>query len=263
MESGSSPHTRGAPLLRAPRRDRRRIIPAYAGSTPGSGPSTAAWTDHPRIRGEHVGRFLRVGVDLGSSPHTRGAPARSRPWRRRGWIIPAYAGSTSLPMPPWAWPTDHPRIRGEHDSVPLSTHFFLWIIPAYAGSTARRQAFRSAVSDHPRIRGEHWTPSLDQPLSLGSSPHTRGAPHRRRRRRRWSGIIPAYAGSTAPTRRVSMPGPDHPRIRGEHLLTTPSSPWNTGSSPHTRGAPPHGGEDDDPGGIIPAYAGSTGTKRKK
>ena len=57
---GSSPHTRGA-RLRLPDLDpRRRIIPAYAGSTTGSAAPETSGADHPRIRGEH----LRVGVDL-------------------------------------------------------------------------------------------------------------------------------------------------------------------------------------------------------
>ena len=72
-KAGSSPHTRGAPVvLDAGVRD-RRIIPAYAGSTFSAAESAStAWiipayagsteeetkdagtkTDHPRIRGEH------------------------------------------------------------------------------------------------------------------------------------------------------------------------------------------------------------------
>ena len=52
---GSSPHTRGAPERVLRRLHRRRIIPAYAGSTHSlpRAPSSAA--DHPRIRGEHPG----------------------------------------------------------------------------------------------------------------------------------------------------------------------------------------------------------------
>ena len=50
---GSSPHTRGAQARQERRRLRRRIIPAYAGST--IIPRMSFWCgrDHPRIRGEH------------------------------------------------------------------------------------------------------------------------------------------------------------------------------------------------------------------
>ena len=53
LPSGSSPHTRGAPACGLTRSGRRRIIPAYAGSTsPGVFDPPRGW-DHPRIRGEH------------------------------------------------------------------------------------------------------------------------------------------------------------------------------------------------------------------
>ena len=92
--SGSSPHTRGAPLDVQARLTRGGIIPAYAGST------------------QPADRRGRQGG--GSSPHTRGAHDSRRDHCRHLRIIPAYAGSTS--PHPW-FPlsgTDHPRIRGEH-----------------------------------------------------------------------------------------------------------------------------------------------------
>ena len=174
--------------------------------------------DHPRIRGEHSGVHrtyrrpsgiipayagstprvkVRLLAGMGSSPHTRGArpgaPPRLRP-----------AG-------------DHPRIRGEHTVPVLWQLDHLGIIPAYAGSTGTlsrsiprcqgssphtrgapgiHRSSASACRDHPRIRGEH------------SDAHTtEGAP---------TGIIPAYAGSTACS--VACLG------------------CILGSSPHTRGA---------------------------
>ena len=148
--AGSSPHTRGAlprrPLTARLPQDHPRIrgehlvvgdgallregiIPAYAGST--------VWRrDHPRIRGEHArhGRLRQrpVGIipayagstegnringdrEIGSSPHTRGAPGTSSRWRCRRW--------------------DHPRIRGEHRRTGRASALQSRIIPAYAGST--------------------------------------------------------------------------------------------------------------------------------
>ena len=71
-----------------------RIIPAYAGSTPGAvGIGTAHW-DHPRIRGEHVGLAWEGVKTVGSSPHTRGAHRGVGPVGGFAGIIPAYAGST-------------------------------------------------------------------------------------------------------------------------------------------------------------------------
>ena len=93
--------------------------------------------------------------------------------------------------------------------------------------------------------------------SAGSSPHTRGAPITQFPSVNRSGIIPAYAGSTATVASVCCLAWDHPRIRGEHLIGALMIAVTAGSSPHTRGAllafrgrPIHQG-------IIPAYAGST------
>ena len=193
----------------------------------------------------------------GSSPHTRGALVRERAVGDGAGIIPAYAGSTAGSSCASPTQTDHPRIRGEHAAPSESDK---WdegssphtrgarkstarpspgarIIPAYAGSTVMRSCCLGSFSDHPRIRGEHRAPTATTSVSLGSSPHTRGAP----RHNSW----------TNPLAR------DHPRIRGEHSLCQEAFVLAMGSSPHTRGAldllkilPPDNG-------IIPAYAGST------
>ena len=93
--TGSSPHTRGARPGGGGPAARRRIIPAYAGSTPTGRRSAGASADHPRIRGEHVAGIPGKIVKAGSSPHTRGAPHAEPRRRVLGGIIPAYAGSTN------------------------------------------------------------------------------------------------------------------------------------------------------------------------
>ena len=195
MMVGSSPHTRGAPAFSHGRGFPDWIIPAYAGSTSEAGEPLGGDEDHPRIRGEHVHVGPPPFPGVGSSPHTRGARGLCAPSDRGAGIIPAYAGSTRG-TPSFARPErDHPRIRGEHTPTP------------------RRAARRW---DHPRIRGEHAERHNPRGNFTGSSPHTRGAPLRRRPARHRRRIIPAYAGST-PGRRGRRPsGWDHPRIRGEH-----------------------------------------------
>ena len=71
---GSSPHTRGARQAGPQHGVRKRIIPAYAGSTCEGRLGWGVPWDHPRIRGEHA-------APPGTIRQTR-------------WIIPAYAGST-------------------------------------------------------------------------------------------------------------------------------------------------------------------------
>ena len=160
VAGGSSPHTRGAQWAGWGPGSEVGIIPAYAGST------------DSRIR--------IASSRPGSSPHTRGA-RRPRPTGARGRrIIPAYAGSTPEPRPSAPPPSDHPRIRGEHDII-TATGCRPWgssphtrgaradahgdpaldgIIPAYAGSTSTTPSSRAGESDHPRIRGEHSSWSI-------------------------------------------------------------------------------------------------------
>ena len=96
LMQGSSPHTRGAPLLDGSEPTDYGIIPAYAGSTRTARGAVHGVGDHPRIRGEHSYDVGEVCAWQGSSPHTRGAlHARARDRRVPG-IIPAYAGSTVI-----------------------------------------------------------------------------------------------------------------------------------------------------------------------
>ncbi len=97
----------------------------------------------------------------------------------------------------------------------------------------------------------------------GSSPHTRGAQPGSFGGVQVGGIIPAYAGSTAASRRSPVCAMDHPRIRGEHLSPRRVSAAGSGSSPHTRGAHVHVRLRYDVPRIIPAYAGSTRTCRPR
>ena len=92
-------------------------------------------------------------------------------------------------------------------------------------------------ADHPRIRGEHSICLKFCHLTMGSSPHTRGAPSR-----------PGVWGGGLQ---------DHPRIRGEHHYQFSFLRSGGGSSPHTRGARQTHGSSMRNARIIPAYAGST------
>ena len=233
------------------------IIPAYAGSTWASGTKTRTLSDHPRIRGEHRRGASWWPSGAGSSPHTRGAPVRGGVPSGPGGIIPAYAGSTQAVAGIGIGRWDHPRIRGEHAFQEGGSAAYVgssphtrgarraWrqggrgrrIIPAYAGSTAADLVRYPKGPDHPRIRGEHSMYSNLRTAARGSSPHTRGAQAPQLLDGGRQRIIPAYAGSTSSYPTCEPPRTDHPRIRGEHIRSSP------GTRP-TRW-------------IIPAYAGST------
>ena len=153
--SGSSPHTRGARVEHRAGLRRRRIIPAYAGSTEAPSEMLREPRDHPRIRGEHAGGVADYKNGVGSSPHTRGARRFRSVRDRRLGIIPAYAGSTGDAGDDDACLADHPRIRGEHGDDRANLRHQGGIIPAYAGSTTYCWNIELRTADHPRIRGEH------------------------------------------------------------------------------------------------------------
>ena len=213
-----------------------RIIPACAGSTSESARPARHTRDHPRMRGEHRIAVTMNWRELGSSPHARGARRlRLKLCDARG-IIPACAGSTFILAMMQHAAGDHPRMRGEHDSsLPPNTsnqgssphargargphraaHGSAGIIPACAGSTPTRACRLWSERDHPRMRGEHHRSTHSRIAVPGSSPHARGAQASALQRELERGIIPACAGSTAPTETAGRPTWDHPRMRGEH-----------------------------------------------
>ena len=236
VDMGSSPYARGAQAFGRKSSSPAGIIPACAGSTQGSHHGRLFPGDHPRMRGEHLGRSPEVGVLLGSSPHARGAPLRTRGRRAAAGIIPACAGSTLRRRPVGVGGGDHPRMRGEHAPVSISRTALLGssphargarglasdairadrIIPACAGSTRLPKTIAWHNWDHPRMRGEHLRAHHRTRPTPGSSPHARGA-----RGTAWlvsavRGIIPACAGSTLRLLTIWTTCWDHPRMRGEH-----------------------------------------------
>ena len=233
--------------------------------------------DHPRSRGEHAAGYFCQFPPAGSSPLTRGArPGR---WEigTRYRIIPAHAGSTVTLPHPAVTDWDHPRSRGEHQTIGAPSSALCgsspltrgarnagrprWptvrIIPAHAGSTSSASTGAGRYPDHPRSRGEHRSNLSPSRLQYGSSPLTRGARASLQSRIAWRRIIPAHAGSTALSRAAPSVIEDHPRSRGEHPRADPRSPPGPGSSPLTRGARYRLTRAGNPIRIIPAHAGST------
>ena len=107
------------------------------------------------------------------------------------------------------------------------------------------------------MRGEHLAKKYEDEHKAGSSPHARGARQPIEKTTSTAGIIPACAGSTElrPITRYFFR--DHPRMRGEHLMSLRSVWAMHGSSPHARGAPGSVTPCKFDNGIIPACAGST------
>ena len=225
---------------------------------------SSAWVgDHPRVCGEHRARRSAAPTNTGSSPRMRGAlvvpPPCDHPQRDHPRVCGEHSTRAASPL---AAGGSSPRMRG----APSRLHRrgrVPGIIPAYAGSTSyAKMAWRSS-RDHPRVCGEHQGSAPPSSSARGSSPRMRGAPRAHPRRLRGDGIIPAYAGSTHTRPRIDVPHGDHPRVCGEHLVAVVLLVLPVGSSPRMRGAPRAGAPAANTGGIIPAYAGSTGQRVAK
>ena len=177
---------------------------------------------------------------------------------------------------PDAW-RDHPRVCGEYQNVRFSDD---WdggssprmrgtravraacgraggIIPAYAGNTSGYPYRRWRSWDHPRVCGEHKVDDSTGEGAWGSSPRMRGTHSRCRRAANVTGIIPAYAGNTMMTPRLTTATWDHPRVCGEHQCPANSAGTAGGSSPRMRGTLQTWLGGLVFRGIIPAYAGNT------
>ena len=129
-------------------------------------------------------------------------------------------------------------------------------IPARAGN-ARCIKVEHAVSPvHPRTGGERLYSYGSHFLVGGSSPHGRGTPGGRRRRRLSGRFIPARAGNAADVVCHSGSLPVHPRTGGERALRPLSTIAHAGSSPHGRGTLPLSERQGPDRRFIPARAGN-------
>ena len=193
-EQGSSPLTRGKHQGQGRGLLCFGLIPAHAGKTTTSLSEVSGARAHPRSRGENALHLHVRCCERGSSPLTRGKPARRRPRTAGRGLIPAHAGKTSSRSIRRSSTTAHPRSRGENariallpaislGSSPLTRgkrmcHFWntfrFGLIPAHAGKTCPIRIAPIHPRAHPRSRGENQPRCYYARGSLGSSPLTRG-----------------------------------------------------------------------------------------
>ena len=173
--------------------------------------------------------------------------------------------------------SDHPRMRGEDEhlqhagATPRGSPPHArgrpgryragggraGITPACAGKTLSRVTSRTISRDHPRMRGEDPTCRLCCVSMGGSPPHARGRPRPCPNLLRSRRITPACAGKTNEVNVTRAASGDHPRMRGEDLLTVAIAGQTAGSPPHARGRLDFPGDVDVAAGITPACAGKT------
>ena len=111
--------------------------------------------------------------------------------------------------------------------------------------------------DHPRLRGEHAdTAHYIKPIR-GSPPPTRGTPLSTFLKSFSLRITPAYAGNTTKPEQLFGLVEDHPRLRGEHAISSGEYVPLVGSPPPTRGTRLTPSSCKYSFRITPAYAGNT------
>ena len=195
--TGSSPPTRGTPLILGYWRICCRFIPAYAGNTHPCSSGHGCGSVHPRLRGEHAAPGGLWPQGTGSSPPTQEhLVRRARNVCKRG-SSPPTRGTRR-------------RCRSRRGGIRF--------IPAYARNTVNQPKQGAVVPVHPRLRlrGEHNSPAPVGTTECGSSPPTRGT---QIAGFRWScshRFIPAYAGNTRRSSARCASRSVHPRLRGEH-----------------------------------------------
>ena len=149
-----------------------------------------------------------------------------------------------------------PLARGTPDSLTRRTRARRFI-PAGAGNTSNRPHRSNRYSVYPRWRGEHngafhcsAGDSGLSPLARGTRAELRGVLVCRR-------FIPAGAGNTNPSTRVTLSRSVYPRWRGEHTEYPMIWTDRTGLSPLARGTLDKTDRGGDYERFIPAGAGNT------
>ena len=232
---------------------------------------------HPRSRGENSTGGAVTVTASGSSPLTRGKPARAIASTTTVRLIPAHAGNSSAVVASTASTAAHPRSRGENAhrlggteypegsspltrgkrGRPIQKTMSTRLIPAHAGKTRQALYRFDPSAAHPRSRGENtWLLPRGQ-RARGSSPLTRGKLIADTHGLTEVRLIPAHAGKTLRAAREPRRHWAHPRSRGENPSRTSHSAPSGGSSPLTRGKLGLCPDGEGRLGLIPAHAGKT------
>ena len=154
-----------------------------------------------------------------------------------------------------------PLARGLHHMMELLA-VTTRIIPARAGFTRQPCCRWPGRPDHPRSRGVYVHVNRGYPWSDGSSPLARGLLLHQSREQGPDGIIPARAGFTPLSGKMTASFTDHPRSRGVYISLPHGDHIHVGSSPLARGLQRRGCLRQAQARIIPARAGFTVTIRE-
>ena len=216
---GSSPLTRGKPLIPRRKHPHPGLIPTHARKTGLASRSRRGGWAHPRSRGENRAKFVDDGRNWGSSPLTWGKQPHDSAENSGRGIIPAHSGKTARRRRTLRSRRAHPRshrenvdgqretaeewgssplARGKRDHLRDRLHD-AGLIPAHAGRTCVRYTGCRRSRAHPHSRRENSPMIAMCAVLLGSSPLTRGKLPRKAFTVAGRGLIPTHAGKTPTT----------------------------------------------------------------
>ena len=172
----------------------RGLIPACAGKTTGASATRLPTWAHPRVCGENVDWFDRLGGAGGSSPRVRGKRGPGTPRPGLEGLIPACAGKTPHRRRIRRFHRAHPRVCGENSCEALWVEVAVGssprvrgkhtarhaarlrpgLIPACAGKTTMKLKMLFERWAHPRVCGENSVQRTKSVAASGSSPRVRG-----------------------------------------------------------------------------------------
>ena len=127
-----------------------------------------------------------------------------------------------------------PHVRGEV-RIRFATTICGGITPACAGRSPYWPFQQRLKPDHPRVRGEKGHRQFIHAARLGSPPRARGEVYMILFAFALDGITPACAGRSHSVFLPYSVSWDHPRVRGEKVISTPAPPRVAGSPPRARG----------------------------
>ena len=145
--------------------------------------------------------------------------------------------------------------------MPAAAAAQLRSIPACAGKPRCAAVSRCRRSVHPRVCGETPRQPAHVGAHAGPSPRVRGNLDLRRQLPARIRSIPACAGKPDCAPKWSCVWRVHPRVCGETVTMTRTTPWLMGPSPRVRGNPSFSSTKTSAARSIPACAGKPSPRR--
>jgi len=176
----------------------RPFTPTPVGNTSTGMPPITGRPVYPHARGEHV----KIGrLPMGTVPFT-----------------PTPVGNTFASENGVCFAADHPHARGEHAIMPAAAQQRLRSPPRTRGTRFRKAGVLLAQPITP-AHGEHESKEAKYLYCTRSPPPSQGTPRTTQPSPALGPITPTLTGNTAAPDSRQRASAEHPRVRGEHLLT--------------------------------------------